>query len=73
MAWAGRRVRLTGERGASYGDVRGGDWAAFLRCTLLPYASPGGSEVGTAVARQELADLRARVEVLEAGTGEPAR
>ncbi|WP_103514941.1 tetratricopeptide repeat protein [Streptomyces sp. SM10] len=42
---------------ASYGDVRGGDWAAFLRCTLLPYASPGGSEVGTAVAHQELADL----------------
>lgn len=42
---------------ASYGDVRGGDWAAFLRCTLLPYASPGGSEVGTVVAQQELADL----------------
>ncbi|MEU5717928.1 tetratricopeptide repeat protein [Streptomyces sp. NPDC020403] len=42
---------------ASYGDVRGGDWAVFLRCTLLPYASPGGSEVGTAVAQQELADL----------------
>lgn len=42
---------------ASYGDARGGDWAAFLRCTLLPYASPGGSEVGTAVAQQELADL----------------
>ncbi|MEV8230733.1 tetratricopeptide repeat protein [Streptomyces sp. NPDC079167] len=42
---------------ASYGDARGGDWAAFLRCTLLPYASPGGSEVGTAVAQQELTDL----------------
>ncbi|MFJ8755081.1 tetratricopeptide repeat protein [Streptomyces sp. NPDC102441] len=42
---------------SSYGDSRGGDWAAFLRCTLLPYASPGGSEVGTAVAQQELADL----------------
>ncbi|MDX3063026.1 MULTISPECIES: tetratricopeptide repeat protein [Streptomyces] len=42
---------------ASYGDARGGDWAVFLRCTLLPYASPGGSEVGTAVAQQELADL----------------
>ncbi|MYX70968.1 tetratricopeptide repeat protein [Streptomyces sp. SID3915] len=41
----------------SYGDARGGDWARFLRCTLLPYASPGGSEVGTAVAQQELADL----------------
>ncbi|MEU1277642.1 tetratricopeptide repeat protein [Streptomyces sp. NPDC005805] len=43
---------------ASYGDRRGGDWAAFLRCTLLPYASPGGSEVGTAVAQQELTTLR---------------
>ncbi|MFD3655060.1 tetratricopeptide repeat protein [Streptomyces sp. NPDC058620] len=42
---------------ASYGDDRGGDWARFLRCTLLPYASPGGSEVGTAVAQQELAEL----------------
>ncbi|MCX3059467.1 tetratricopeptide repeat protein, partial [Streptomyces beihaiensis] len=42
---------------ASYGDLRGGDWAAFLRCTLLPYASPGGSEVGTAVAQEELAAL----------------
>ncbi|MCX4674649.1 tetratricopeptide repeat protein [Streptomyces sp. NBC_01433] len=42
---------------ASYGDERGGDWARFLRCTLLPYASPGGSVVGTAVAEQELADL----------------
>jgi len=30
------------------------DRAAFLRRTLLPYASPGGSEVGTAVAQQEL-------------------
>ncbi|WP_406146314.1 tetratricopeptide repeat protein [Streptomyces sp. NBC_01012] len=44
---------------ASYDDARGKDWAAFLRCTLLPYASPGGSEVGTAVAQQELADLLA--------------
>lgn len=42
---------------ASYADARGGDWARFLRCTLLPYASPGGSEVGTAVAQQELAEL----------------
>ncbi|MFF3639964.1 tetratricopeptide repeat protein [Streptomyces sp. NPDC002564] len=39
---------------ASYGDRRGGDWAAFLRCTLLPYASPGGWEIGTAVAQEEL-------------------
>ncbi|NBM15044.1 tetratricopeptide repeat protein [Streptomyces sp. GC420] len=39
---------------ASYGDRRGEDWARFLRCTLLPLASPGGSEVGAAVAREEL-------------------
>ncbi|MFF2652053.1 tetratricopeptide repeat protein [Streptomyces sp. NPDC058045] len=44
---------------ASYGDRRGGDWARFLRCTLLPYASPGGVEIGTAVAREELAQLLA--------------
>lgn len=42
---------------ASYGDRRGEDWARFLRCTLLPYASPGGVEVGTAVAQEELAQL----------------
>ncbi|GHJ35317.1 hypothetical protein Sm713_09260 [Streptomyces sp. TS71-3] len=42
---------------ASYGDRRGGDWARFLRCTLLPYASPGGVEIGTAVAEEELAQL----------------
>lgn len=41
----------------SYGDDRGADWAAFLRCTLLPYAAPGGVEVGTAVAQEELARL----------------
>ncbi|MEU9700908.1 tetratricopeptide repeat protein [Streptomyces sp. NPDC047981] len=41
----------------SYGDRRGADWARFLRCTLLPYASPGGAEVGTAVAQEELAVL----------------
>ncbi|MFF9351371.1 tetratricopeptide repeat protein [Streptomyces sp. NPDC014734] len=41
----------------SYGDTRGADWARFLRCTLLPYASPGGTEVGAVVAQQELADL----------------
>ncbi|MFF4244212.1 tetratricopeptide repeat protein [Streptomyces sp. NPDC001822] len=52
---------------ASYGDVRGGDWASFLRCTLLPYASPGGSEVGTAVAQQELADLLAAAHPLRDG------
>ncbi|MET9830711.1 tetratricopeptide repeat protein [Streptomyces sp. NPDC006385] len=42
---------------ASYGDRRGEDWARFLRCTLLPYAAPGGVEVGTAVAQEELAEL----------------
>ncbi|WP_055563215.1 ATP-binding protein [Streptomyces atriruber] len=41
----------------SYGDRRGGDWARFLRCTLLPYASPGGWEIGTAVAQEELSRL----------------
>ncbi|MET9906523.1 tetratricopeptide repeat protein [Streptomyces sp. NPDC006476] len=42
---------------ASYGDRRGEDWARFLRCTLLPYAAPGGVEVGTAVAQEDLAEL----------------
>lgn len=42
---------------ASYGDRRGEDWARFLRCTLLPYASPGGWEIGTAVAQEELSQL----------------
>ncbi|GGX39589.1 tetratricopeptide repeat protein [Streptomyces fructofermentans] len=50
---------------ASYGDRRGGDWARFLRCTLLPYASPGGAEVGGAVAQEELSQL--------SRTGHPAR
>ncbi|CAM5683098.1 Tetratricopeptide repeat protein OS=Streptomyces tendae OX=1932 GN=GUR47_15925 PE=4 SV=1 [Streptomyces tendae] len=46
---------------AGYGDRRGEDWARFLRCTLLPYAAPGGVEVGTAVAQEELTQLsRAR-------------
>nr|BFD82993.1 tetratricopeptide repeat protein [Streptomyces sp. Xyl84] len=42
---------------ASYGDRRGEDWARFLRCTLLPFAAPGGVEVGTAVAQEDLAEL----------------
>ncbi|MBA2808628.1 tetratricopeptide repeat protein [Streptomyces sp. KM273126] len=42
---------------ASYGDLRGEDWARFLRCTLLPYAAPGGVEIGTAVAQEELTQL----------------
>ncbi|MFI9615604.1 tetratricopeptide repeat protein [Streptomyces sp. NPDC052023] len=50
---------------ASYGDRRGEDWARFLRSTLLPYAAPGGVEVGTAVAQEELAQL--------ARAGHPAR
>jgi len=41
----------------SYGDRRGEDWARFLRCTLLPYAAPGGVEVGSAVAQEDLAEL----------------
>lgn len=41
----------------AYGDRRGEDWARFLRCTLLPYAAPGGVEVGTAVAQEDLAQL----------------
>lgn len=41
----------------SYGDRRGEDWARFLRCTLLPFAAPGGVEIGTAVAQEELAQL----------------
>ncbi|MFD5321011.1 tetratricopeptide repeat protein [Streptomyces sp. NPDC127098] len=43
--------------GEGRADRRGADWAAFLRCTLLPLASPGGSEVGAAVAQEELAEL----------------
>ncbi|MDX3516630.1 tetratricopeptide repeat protein [Streptomyces scabiei] len=41
----------------SYGDRRGEDWARFLKCTLLPYAAPGGVEIGTAVAQEDLAHL----------------
>ncbi|MGW0757558.1 tetratricopeptide repeat protein [Streptomyces sp. NPDC002814] len=48
----------------SYGDRRGEDWARFLRCTLLPYAAPGGVEVGTAVAQEELAQLSRDVHAL---------
>ncbi|WP_062207107.1 tetratricopeptide repeat protein [Streptomyces sp. NBRC 109706] len=61
----GEALRLSDEAlalfTAGYGgegpDRRGADWAQFLRCTLLPLASPGGSEVGQAVAQQELAEL----------------
>jgi tetratricopeptide (TPR) repeat protein len=51
----------------SYGDLRGEDWARFLRCTLLPYAAPGGVDVGTAVAQQELAQLAASRHALRDG------
>ncbi|MFJ7155565.1 tetratricopeptide repeat protein [Streptomyces sp. NPDC101118] len=37
----------------SYGDLRGADWAALLRATLLPYAAAGGEEA----AREALASL----------------
>ncbi|MET8558715.1 tetratricopeptide repeat protein [Streptomyces sp. NPDC004959] len=43
----------------SYGDRRGEDWARFLHASLLPYASAGGFEVGSAVAEEELAALAA--------------
>ncbi|MFE2643740.1 tetratricopeptide repeat protein [Streptomyces nigra] len=59
-ARTGQALDLCGEAVtlfASYGDLRGEDWARFLRCTLLPYAAPGGVEVGTAVALEELAQL----------------
>lgn len=58
---AAQALELTDEAArifAGYGDRRGEDWARFLRCTLLPLASPGGSVVGTAVAQEELAELR---------------
>ncbi|MFJ8072782.1 tetratricopeptide repeat protein [Streptomyces sp. NPDC096176] len=59
---APQALELCGEAAAlfaSYGDERGADWARFLRCTLLPYASPGGIEVGTVVAQEELTRLMA--------------
>ncbi|MFI5802577.1 tetratricopeptide repeat protein [Streptomyces sp. NPDC051561] len=43
----------------SYDDRRGGDWARFLRCTLLPYTDPAGPEAGTQRALAELAGLPA--------------
>ncbi|MCX4983100.1 tetratricopeptide repeat protein [Streptomyces sp. NBC_00572] len=41
----------------TYGDLRGADWARFLRCTLLPHAVPGSPEPRTVTAREELAAL----------------
>ncbi|MFJ9074279.1 tetratricopeptide repeat protein [Streptomyces sp. NPDC102278] len=41
---------------ASYGDLRGEDWARFLRCTMLPYGVPPGPGA-VDEARVELARL----------------
>ncbi|MCB8902777.1 MULTISPECIES: tetratricopeptide repeat protein [unclassified Streptomyces] len=41
----------------TYGDLRGADWARFLRCALLPHAVQGSPEPGTVTAREELAAL----------------
>ncbi|QEV45831.1 tetratricopeptide repeat protein [Streptomyces vinaceus] len=49
----------------SYGDRRGEDWARFLRCTLLPYALPGGA--GVEEARAELARLAAAPHTMRDG------
>ncbi|MEV6317827.1 tetratricopeptide repeat protein [Streptomyces sp. NPDC051776] len=57
---AAQALALAEEAGrlfAGYGDVRGEDWARFLRCTMLSFASAGGSVVGSAVAQEELAQL----------------
>ncbi|WP_049570795.1 tetratricopeptide repeat protein [Streptomyces sp. SBT349] len=57
LALADEALRLFTEGYGEGPDARGADWAQFLRCTLLPLASPGGSEVGQAVAQEELAHL----------------
>ncbi|MFH8365918.1 tetratricopeptide repeat protein [Streptomyces sp. NPDC018031] len=57
---AAQALELADEAAAlftGYGDRRGGTWARFLRCTLLPFASAGGSVIGGAVAQEELAEL----------------
>jgi hypothetical protein len=69
----GRAVTLCEEAAVlftSYGDRRGEDWARFLRCTLLPHTAAGGTDEGTAAAREELSGLaraghRSRDEKLE--------
>ncbi|MFD5430011.1 tetratricopeptide repeat protein [Streptomyces sp. NPDC127084] len=55
----------------SYGDRRGDAWARFLRCTLLPYASAGGVEVGTVVAQEELSTLRTELRTEPRPSGDP--
>ncbi|MEU6891857.1 tetratricopeptide repeat protein [Streptomyces sp. NPDC046557] len=47
----------------SYGDLRGEDWARFLRCTLLPYAVPADPQGAAA----ELARLAAAPHPLRDG------
>lgn len=47
----------------SYGDLRGEDWARFLRCTLLPYAAEGDPQEAAA----ELARLSAAPHPLRDG------
>ncbi|MFI5827207.1 tetratricopeptide repeat protein [Streptomyces sp. NPDC051578] len=47
----------------SYGDLRGEDWARFLRCTLLPYAAAGDPQEAAA----ELARLSAAPHPLRDG------
>jgi tetratricopeptide (TPR) repeat protein len=62
---AGRALELADEAlrlftegyGEGRPDIRGAEWAQLLRCTLLPLASPGGPEVGEAVAQEEIAEL----------------
>ncbi|MFX4290849.1 tetratricopeptide repeat protein [Streptomyces bohaiensis] len=48
---------FSGGYGEDRPDVRGAEWARFLRGTLLPLASPGGAEVGEAAAREEIEAL----------------
>ncbi|MFQ6147245.1 tetratricopeptide repeat protein [Streptomyces seoulensis] len=55
----------------SYGDARGADWARFLRGTLLPFAAPGGVEIGTAVAQEELSALARSAHPLRDGKLDP--
>ncbi|MFC6983849.1 tetratricopeptide repeat protein [Streptomyces cirratus] len=51
---------------ASYGDLRGEDWARFLRCTLLPYGDPA-DPAGPQEAAAELARLSAAPHPLRDG------
>ncbi|MFJ6721251.1 tetratricopeptide repeat protein [Streptomyces sp. NPDC091259] len=50
----------------SYGDLRGEDWARFLRCTLLPYAVPS-APADPQQAAAELARLSAAPHPLRDG------